>query len=157
MGKIIVDKNYYNLGGNMKKVNVYLSNLAVGNIKLHNLHWNLKGFAFKQVHEYLEMLYDEYFEYMDAVAELQKMQGEYPLASVEEFMKNTTVKELESKDYTVEESVKMVIDELEAMRKLALEIREEADEKDNFPLANMMEDHIAFYDKQIWFTKSMLG
>ena len=40
---------------------VYLANLAVWNAKLHNLHWNVVGPAFVQVHEFTESLYDEVF------------------------------------------------------------------------------------------------
>lgn len=47
-------------------VKVYLANLAVLNAKLHNLHWNVVGRAFIQVHEYTEGLYDELFEQFDA-------------------------------------------------------------------------------------------
>ena len=46
----------------MKNLDRYLSNLMIGNIKLHNLHWNVTGLTFKAVHEYLETLYDDSFE-----------------------------------------------------------------------------------------------
>lgn len=141
----------------MKKLDIYLANLVVGNIKLHNLHWNMKGFAFKQVHEYLESLYDEVFEKMDEVAELQKMKGEFPKASVKQSLELASVKELEDKSWDVKEAVTIALEYVKEMKKLALEIRSEADEKDNFALANMMEDHIAGYSKEIWFMESMLA
>ncbi|EEX48753.1 Dps family protein [Jonquetella anthropi] len=141
----------------MKKLDIYLANLVVGNIKLHNLHWNVKGFAFKQVHEYLESLYDEVFEKMDEVAELQKMKGEFPKASVKQSLELASVKELEDKSWDVKEAVTIALEYVKEMKKLALEIRSEADEKDNFALANMMEDHIAGYSKEIWFMESMLA
>ena len=37
----------------MKKLNTYLANLAVINIKIHNLHWNVVGSQFVAVHEFL--------------------------------------------------------------------------------------------------------
>ncbi|EHM12988.1 DNA-binding ferritin-like protein (oxidative damage protectant) [Jonquetella anthropi DSM 22815] len=141
----------------MKKLDIYLANLVVGNIKLHNLHWNVKGFAFKQVHEYLESLYDEVFEKMDEVAELQKMKGEFPKASVKQSLELASVKELEDKSWDVKEAVTIALEYVKEMKKLALEIRSEVDEKDNFALANMMEDHIAGYSKEIWFMESMLA
>lgn len=54
----------------MNKLNVYLSNLALWNVKLHNLHWNVTGRTFVQIHEFTEKLYDEVFEQFDAVAEI---------------------------------------------------------------------------------------
>lgn len=139
----------------MKKLDLYLANLAVGYIKLHNLHWNVKGFAFKQVHEYLEGLYDEAAEYLDEVAELQKMQGVYPKASLKDYLELSDLDELESKDYPQEKAVELALDYLKHMKALALEVRGEADEADNFPLANMMEDQVEAYNKHIWFLESM--
>lgn len=42
------------------------------------------------------------------------------------------------------------------MRDLALTIREEAGKDDCFVLTNLMEDHVAGYDKHIWFLNNML-
>lgn len=139
----------------MKKVDVYLANLMVGNVKLHNLHWNVVGTQFKAVHEYLEEIYDDFFEKFDEVAEYQKQIGDYPKASVKEYLEISTVEELESKDYSVKESIEITLELLSKMKELALEILEENDE-DNFVLSNMMEDHITGYNKEIWFMESML-
>lgn len=139
----------------MKKLDVYLSNLLVGNVKLHNLHWNVVGSQFKSVHEYLEVLYDDFFEKYDEVAEYQKQIGNYPVASVKDYLELTTVEELESKDASVKDSINYAKELLERQKELALEIIEEADEED-FVLSNMMEDHITGYNKEIWFMESML-
>ncbi|MFP4198930.1 MAG: ferritin-like domain-containing protein, partial [Halanaerobium sp.] len=58
-----------------KKMNTYLSNLAVLNTKLHNLHWNVEGKQFMQVHNFTEDLYNDFFEKYDEVAEIMKMKG----------------------------------------------------------------------------------
>ncbi len=141
---------------NVKSVNQYLANLAVWNIKLHNLHFNVEGHQFKAVHEFLEEIYDEAFEYYDAVAELMKQQDEMPVVTMKEYLKLATMKEIEAKSFPIKEAVKILIDDLELMTKEALAIREEADEEDNFLLANMMEDHVEYYAKQLWFSKSYL-
>ena len=139
-----------------KKLDIYVANLAVNYIKLHNLHWNVVGRAFKQVHEYLESLYDETTESLDAVAEYQKMVGEYPKASLEEYLKITTIKELESKDYSIEDALKIAVEDQKLLRKLATEIRNEADEKGDFTLVALMEGEVAAQNKRIWFIESML-
>ena len=46
-------------------LNQYLANLAVWNIKLHNLHWNVVGNQFIQLHNFTEEMYDELFEAFD--------------------------------------------------------------------------------------------
>lgn len=141
----------------MKKVDLYVANLAVEYIKLHNLHWNIKGKQFVQVHEYLEELYDDVTEKLDEVAELQKMLGSYPKASLKDYLDTSDVEELESRDYTIDEALEIVLSDLEKFDALAREIRECADEKDKFEIVMMMEDHIAYYAKQLWFVRSMLS
>lgn len=138
----------------MKKLDIYLANLLVGNVKLHNLHWNVKGPNFVGAHEHLEGLYDDFFEKYDEVAEYQKMNGLYPKASVKEYLELTNVNELESKDYSVKEALELATALIKKQKDLALEIREEASEEE-FELANMMEDHIAGYNKELWFMESM--
>ncbi|WP_036729286.1 Dps family protein [Peptoniphilus mikwangii] len=137
----------------MKNLDKYLANLAVGNIKLHNLHWNVTGFTFKAVHEYLETLYDDFFEKYDAIAEYQKMNGVYPKASLKEYLEISDIDELESKDVDAKSAVEEALKLLKHIRELAEVI---SDESDDFVLSNMMEDHITGYNKQIWFMESML-
>jgi starvation-inducible DNA-binding protein len=139
-----------------KKLDIYVANLAVNYIKLHNLHWNVAGKAFKQVHEYLESLYDETTESLDAVAEHQKMSGEFPKASLKDYLEIATIKELESKEYSIEDALKIALDDQKSLRKLATEIRNEADEKGEFTLVALMEDEVAAQNKRIWFIESML-
>lgn len=142
---------------NAKSVNQYLADLALWNIKLHNLHFNVEGIPFKAIHEFLEEIYDEAFEYYDAVAELMKQQGELPVVTAKEYLKIAGIKEIESKPYAVKDVLEILLGDLELMRDEALKIREEADKEDNFLLANMMEDHVEFYALKIWFTRAFLA
>ena len=137
-------------------LNKYLANLGVEYIKLHNLHWNVVGLNFKAVHEYLEGIYDSMAEVLDEVAELIKMDGGYPLASLKEYLAVASIEELESRDYKILESLDILLKDLKALREEVLEIRSIADELDNVAFVNMAEDHLANYNKQIWFVESML-
>ncbi len=138
------------------KVNGYLANVAVSYVKLHNLHWNVIGPQFKAVHEYLEAIYDAYAGVLDAVAELLKMQGEMPLSRMSDYLAAASIKEIEARDYSVEESLSILLADMEEMKAQAEEIRALADEDDNYPVVNMMEDDLGNYSKNIWFIKSML-
>lgn len=141
----------------MTKLNTYLANLAVINIKIHNLHWNIVGSQFVSVHEYLESEYDKAGERLDEVAELIRMSGEFPVANLKEYLEISTIKEIEtSKEVSIKEALEIVLSDIKLQKELALEIRKEADEADNFPVANVMENHIEDYNKQIWFVESSL-
>ena len=136
--------------------NAYLANIGVFYVKLHNLHWNVVGSQFKAVHEYLEENYDYFAEVLDEVAEYIKMENDYPLASLKEYLENASIVELESNDYSIIETLKIVLDDVILLQKQALELRVLSDKMDKFALTNMLEDHLKQYDKTIWFLNSML-
>ncbi|MGP3779026.1 MAG: starvation-inducible DNA-binding protein [Halanaerobium sp. 4-GBenrich] len=140
-----------------KKMNTYLANLAVLNTKLHNLHWNVEGKQFMQVHNFTEELYDDFFEKYDEVAEIMKMKGEFPLVKLSEYQEAATVEELDSKKYGVDEVLNEVLADLKEMKKLATEIRNDADQVDDFEVVGAFEDHVAGYSQNIWFVRSILA
>ena len=77
-----------------EKINAYVATLAVWNVKLHNIHWNVEGHLFKGIHEYTESLYDRAAEQYDETAEILKMRGEMPVASIAESLKASVIEEL---------------------------------------------------------------
>lgn len=139
---------------NYKNLNVYLSDLAVMNTKLHNLHWNVEGRNFYQVHTFTEGLYDTFFEWFDEVAEAMKMREAFPFASLKEFLENATIKELESKPVTVDEVNAIVLADLTEIKESATRLRAEADEDGDFTLVGMLEGHISALEKNIWFLRA---
>ena len=138
-----------------KRINTYLANLALWTVKLHSLHWNVTGRLFVSLHQYTESLYDETFEAYDAVAELLKMRDQFPLSTMKEYLEAGTLEEAPARVFTCCEVVQMVEDDMKKMRDLAIEIRNDAAEKDDFRVQSMFEDYIKGYDKQIWFLKAM--
>ena len=141
---------------NVQQVNQYLADLSVWNVKLHNLHFNVTGPQFKSIHEYLESIYDEAFEYFDAVAEHVKMQGQFPLVNSGEYSKLTKIEELGQEDIPQAKVIDILLKDFKYMNDQAVAIRAAADEEGDFLLVSMMEDHVAYYVKQIWFIESML-
>jgi starvation-inducible DNA-binding protein len=142
---------------NYEKLNTYLANLAVLNTKLHNLHWNVEGKQFMQVHLFTEDLYTDFFEKYDEVAELLKMKGESPLVKLSEYQEASTIEELDSKKFGVDEVLNVVLADLKEMKKLAEEIRNDADAAGDFEVVGEFEEHVAGYSKNIWFVRSMVA
>lgn len=134
----------------------YLSNLAVLNVKLHNIHWNVVGSQFLDVHNFTEEIYDGLFEKFDEVAELLKTKNVMPLSTMAEYLENASIEEVKAKDFTVKESYEIVKKDLEIMRDLATEIRNTADEEGDFETVAMFEDYVADLSKNIWFLDAMV-
>ncbi|WP_295163492.1 Dps family protein [Selenomonas sp. F0473] len=140
-----------------KSVNAYIANVGLGYIKLHNLHWNVVGSQFKAVHEYLESLYDSFADVLDESAEILKMCGEQPIASLKEYLALATISELPDKSIDQKKALQIALSDLETLRDQAAAVRTLANKDDVFGIANLMEDHIENYAKQIWFLRSMLA
>lgn len=138
------------------QLNAYLANIGVTYIKLHNLHWNVIGSQFKAAHEYLETLYDAFADVLDSVAETLRMNGELPLASMKDYLAVTSIQELESKELDVKSVLNIVLADMQALKAQASAIRLQANECDQFDVANRMEDDLKNYGKTIWFIQSML-
>lgn len=139
------------------KLNQYLSNLAVLNVNLHNIHWNVEGSRFIEVHQFTETIYDDFFEKYDSVAEMLKMKGEKPLVKLSDYLVNASIKELDSDKFTSTEALELVQEYLNEMKKLATEIRNEADEDGDFEVVAEFEGHVSGYSKNLWFIKSILA
>ncbi|MBC8589806.1 Dps family protein [Wansuia hejianensis] len=143
----------------MKHVNLlqkYLANLGVMNVKLHNIHWNVIGPQFMEVHKFTEEIYDSLFEDFDQVAELLKMKNEMPLSTMASFLKESSIEEIEAKDFSVKESLEILKKDMEIMKELAVEIRNLADEEGDFETVAIFEDYVGEYSKNLWFLSSML-
>ncbi len=141
----------------VEKLNAYIADIGVSYVKLHNLHWNLKGLQFKAVHEYLESLYDKFADVLDEVAELLRMNDFVPAASMKEYLSMATIKELDGSVVDTKTAMEIVHGDMKILKAEAKEIRKLADDEDCFGAVNMMEDNIADYNKNIWFLKAMLS
>ena len=138
------------------KMNEYLSNLAVWNIKLHNLHWNVVGPQFVQIHEFTESLYDDVFAKYDAIAEIMKMKGQTPLVKMVDYLGHSSLKELDQESFTASEVLEILQKDLNQMKELATAIRFAADDEDDFEVVAEFEAHVAGYSKHLWFIQAMM-
>lgn len=137
------------------KLNVFLANLAVMNIKVHNLHWNVVGPNFPVIHKLTEEIYKMFQCQFDEVAEMMKMQNKMPMGTMAQYLENTTVEEIEPREYAGYEVIDELASDCENIMALAKEIRDEADKEDNFMIANLMEDYLACYAKHAWMIRAM--
>lgn len=143
----------------MKHINLlqkYLANLNLLNVKFHNIHWNIVGKKFMEIHNFTETIYDKFFENIDEVAELLKMKENYPLSTMKEYLENTDLEEIQARDFTADKALKIIKSDFEYMKNQAIEIRNLADEENDFETVAMFEGFISEYSKNIWFLNSIM-
>ena len=138
------------------RLNPYLANLVVMYLKLHDLHWNVKGKMFVEVHKYTEGRYDDLAEKFDEVAEKIIMKGEKPVSRISEYVELSAIEELHKAEYKDEEALMEVLKDTVLLKAQAEELRKAFDEDGEFSVVMMLEDHIAGYEKEIWFLSSMM-
>ena len=136
-------------------MNAYLSDLVVFYLKLHDLHWNVKGMQFVPVHQYSESRYNDMAEKFDEIAELIIQHGEKPVSSISEYVKNASIKELNKGSYRDEEVIKIIAEDMAQLKAAAEALRQKMAEEDVFDVVAVLEDHIAGYQKELWFLNSM--
>jgi starvation-inducible DNA-binding protein len=136
----------------MQKV---LSDIAVLNVKLHNIHWNVVGPHFISVHEYTEQLYTGFFKDYDELAERIKMLGGFPLASMEDYLKKTSIRELPSKKLSDQEALTVVYEDLDTLRSQYAALREAAATEGDFITVALAESEVGELDKELWFIRSI--
>ena len=62
-------------------------------LKAHNFHWNVTGPYFIQYHSFLQTLYDQVFESVDAYAEKIRTLGAFAPGSLQRFSELTKVQD----------------------------------------------------------------
>ena len=138
-------------------MNAYLSDLVVFYLKLHDLHWNVKGLQFVPVHQYSEARYEDMAEKFDEIAELLLQHGEKPVSSIREYLALSSIQELNKEAYRDEEVLRIIAEDLAYLKGKAEALRSEADAEGLFDIVAVLEDHVAGYNKELWFLRSMIG
>ena len=139
-----------------KELNIFLADLAVMNIKVHNLHWNVVGTEFKSIHKMTEKIYEMIQEQFDEVAEIMKMHNQFPFARITDYKNNTNIEEVESRPYQTDEVLEILNNDYDKIINQANKAREEASTQGNFLIVNLMEDYLKNYVKNSWMMRAIL-
>jgi starvation-inducible DNA-binding protein len=141
----------------MELLNKNLANLQLFYVKLHNYHWNVKGMNFKPVHEMTEAYYDYFAEQYDEVAERIVQLGGKPLATLNDYLKNASLKEESKKTFDVKYVLGSVLSDFKLLNDDFKEIAKVAGENGDVPSSNIADENVAWLEKQIWMIKASIG
>jgi len=139
-----------------EKMNEYLANQQVMYIKLHNLHWYIKGSGFFTLHAKLEELYNVTATTIDAVAERMLMIGASPVASLQGALKLAKVKELEDKAISSDEAVKVLAKDVEWWIADTQAVIALADAEGDIGTVDMFSGYLNHYQSLQWMLQAYL-
>ena len=119
-----------------KELNVLLADYHLYYQKLRNYHWNVVGFAFFDLHEKFEELYDDAVLKIDEIAERILTLRYQPASNYSDYLEISNIKETKS-DLTDVEMVNNLLDDhghiLKQMSKV-VEVAEKADDEGTIDL-----------------------
>ncbi|GIN84256.1 DNA starvation/stationary phase protection protein [Heyndrickxia sporothermodurans] len=137
-------------------LNQELSNIAVLYIKLHRYHWFIQGKHFFELHNKFEELYNEMAKDLDKVAERVLTIGGKPLATMIKYLKETTLIEAQADDEESEIIKQLIKDLGQIVQEIIGSGRKLAEELDDQPTLDLLNDLQGRLEKHIWMLKAFL-
>ena len=134
----------------VKKINEFLCDLEVMNVKLQNYHWNVNGKGFFITHEKLEEYYNEIRVQIDEIAEHILAQGYQPLGTMQDFMKNSEIQEAKNEKIKSIPIIKNLIQDFGILKQKAVNIKEEAETQSDYATSALMDNYLGNYSKKLW-------
>lgn len=139
-----------------ERLNIYLANQQVMSMKIHNLHWYVKGASFFTLHAKLDDLYEATNKVVDEVAERMLALGLSPVASMKKALSLTAVKELDDKPISSKETAMKLKTDIEYWIKDTKEIITLAEDEDDVVTADLFTGYLGEYQKLNWMINSYL-
>lgn len=154
---VVKFKGVNEMSAYIEKVESFLADQIVMYIKIHNLHWNVKGANFFSLHSKFEELYDETSDILDEVAERLLALEKQPCSSLSDALKKTSISErVQTSPIEGKEAVEILLKDYEILAYKANEIIDMADKDGDEGTADDFTGYLKTYQKNIWMLKTVL-
>ena len=124
-------------------------------LKAHYYHWNVEGPNFPQYHVFLQNLYQEVFNYIDALAELIRTLDSYAPGTLTRLKELTTIEETDDIPDALTMMSRLLM-ENNIVRASLLTAYTTADTTGEVGIANFLQDRIQAHEKHAWMLRSIL-
>ncbi|MDZ7623709.1 MAG: DNA starvation/stationary phase protection protein [Ignavibacteriaceae bacterium] len=104
-----------------------------------------------------EAYYDYFAEQYDEVAERIVQLGGKPLATLNDYLKNASLKEEDKNEFDVKNVLNSVLADFEFLNKGYKVISKTANQNGDVPTASLADNNVAWLEKQIWMIKASLA
>jgi starvation-inducible DNA-binding protein len=121
----------------------------------HNFHWNVTGPQFNTLHTMFMTQYTEQWTALDMIAERIRALGHPAPGTYKEFVKLSSIKEVEGKPKALE-MVRHLVRAQEATAKTARSLFPIIEKANDQPSADLLTQRIDIHEKTAWMLRSML-
>ena len=144
-------------GGLQQALNEQLANWSVIYMKLHHVHWYVKGPHFQALHGKFEEFYDMAADKLDELAERMLAIGMQPASTMKEYLELAAIREADlrgEKDTAMVQSVAADFQKMIEGSKQAVKLAEQSDDA---ATADIVTGHLEDLQKQVWMLNAILG
>lgn len=129
---------------------------AVFYVKVHNLHWNVKGMDFYATHKATEEIYEQFADVFDDVAERVLQIGGMPFVTLADMLKAAKIKEESKTNFQSKQVAQAILADYEYFLKSFEKLSIEADKAKDKVSAGYADEKVGELQKAIWMLKSQL-
>lgn len=137
-------------------LNEYMCNLKVFNNNLYNMHFNIIGNEFMEIHKKLEEYYNEIALMYDKVAERIKMMDGYPTTSLSKIEEISSIKSMKSINYTSKQVLEILDNDFSFFKDYTKDLIEYFEKKKDYYTLNILNDNLNYIYKTLWMIKTSL-
>lgn len=139
-------------------LNAFLADLHVLYIKTRKFHWDVSGPSFKEYHEFFEEQYTAIEEEIDQVAERIRQLGGRPMATMKDFLKESSLKEDHDGHIHTQEMFKRLLsDHEQIIRELRDDVKVTDEELEDAGTADFLTGLMEAHEKMAWMLRKYLS
>jgi len=135
-------------------LNDYLANYHVHYQKLRGCHWNIKGQNFFTLHAKFEELYTDAQVTIDEIAERVLTLGKAPHSRFQDYIKQSTIKEIDTIGLKDMDMVKAILDDMTQLIAIERELLLATEEADDDGSNDMVNRFMQYKEKNNWMLRS---
>lgn len=124
-------------------------------LKAHYYHWNIEGFSFPYLHDFLQNFYEDVYGSVDPIAELIRTLDSYAPGTLSRFKALTGIEE----DETIPDAKTMISNISRENLKMLASLTQSYDmatKENEIGIANFLQDRIQAHEKHGWMLRSIL-
>ena len=138
-------------------LNDYLANYHIHYQKLRGCHWNIKGQNFFTLHIKFEELYTNAQLTIDEIAERILTLGKPPHSRFEDYIKESSIKEINTIGMTDMAMVDAVLGDMAKLIEMERDLLEATDKAGDDGSNDMVNRFMQFKEKTTWMLRSFAG
>lgn len=140
---------------NIDILNEYMANIKVEINNLYNMHFNIVGPNFLEIHSLLEKEYKKFTDFYDQIAERIKMLQGYPLTNLLKIEEISQIKSMQSRDYNEFQVLDVLNNDFTYLRDYTKDLIGYFSKENDPYTSHMLLEFLLVIEKELWICESM--